>query len=282
LDDIINSSNFAENLTYYFEFMKLKIYQVDAFTDKVFAGNPAAVCPLNSWLSDELLQNIAMENYLPETAFYVNRNDRYEIRWFTPGGAEVDLCGHATLAAAFVLFNYEGHKTDVIHFRSPRSGDLLVKRNNEFLTLNFPVDSIEPVDVSDQILNCFPVNPINVFKGKTDYLFIFDNEDVIKNIQPNLPAIAQLPGRGAIVSAKGDEVDFVSRFFAPQIGIEEDPVTGSAHTTLTPYWNNILNKDEFSAIQLSKRKGYLKCRYLGDRIEISGQADLFLIGKINF
>ena len=261
--------------------MELTIYHVDAFTNKVFAGNPAAVCPLNSWLDDERLQNIAMENNLPETAFYVKRNDRYEIRWFTPGGAEVDLCGHATLAAAFVLFNYEGNKSDVIHFYSPRSGDLPVAKKNDFLTLNFPADSVEPVGISEPIINCFGIVPGNVFKGKTDYLFVFDNEEVIKNIRPNLSVIAQLPGRGAIATAKGDTCDFVSRFFAPQIGIDEDPVTGSAHTTLTPYWQRILNKNELSAIQLSKRKGYLKCRYLGDRIEISGQAKLFLVGVIN-
>ena len=261
--------------------MELTIYHIDAFTDKVFAGNPAGVCPLNSWLDDELLQNIAIENNLPETAFYVKQDDRYEIRWFTPGGAEVDLCGHATLAAAFVLFNCEGYKQDIIHFHSPRSGELTVAKNNDLLSLNFPADNIELVNITEQFINCFGRAPVNVFKGKTDYLFVFENEEIIKNIQPDLNTIAQLPARGVIVTAKGDTVDFVSRFFAPQIGINEDPVTGSAHTTLTPYWKIILNKDEFSAIQLSKRKGYLKCRYLGDRIEISGQAKLFLVGVIN-
>jgi len=261
--------------------MELTIYHVDAFTDKVFAGNPAAVCPLTEWPDDILLQNIAVELCVPETAFYVKRNDRYEIRWFTPMGVEVDLCGHATLAAAFVLFNYEGYKPDVIHFHSPRSGDLSVTKNSDFLSLNFPADTITPVNSTEEIIHCFGITPINVFKGKTDYLFVFDSEAVIKNIQPDLNTIAQLPARGVIVTAKGDTVDFVSRFFAPQIGINEDPVTGSAHTTLTPYWKNRLNKDELSAIQLSERGGYLKCRYLGDRIEISGQAKLFLLGVIN-
>ena len=262
--------------------MKIKLYHVDAFTNKVFAGNPAAVCPLNNWLQDELLQKIAMELCVPETAFYVNEKDRYEIRWFTPAGAEVDLCGHATLAAAFVLFNYEGCKQDVIHFHSPRSGELTVTKNNDLLSLNFPADIIEIVNITKQFTDCFGITPLNVFKGKTDYLFVFDCEETIKNIQPDLNVIAQLPARGVIVTAKGDTVDFVSRFFAPQIGINEDPVTGSAHTTLTPYWKNILNKNELSAIQLSKRKGYLKCHYLGDRIEISGQAELFLAGEINY
>jgi len=261
--------------------MKITIYHVDAFTDKVFAGNPAVVCPLNGWLQDEVLQKIAMELCVPETAFYVKQNDRYEIRWFTPAGAEVDLCGHATLAAAFVLFNYEGCDRDIIHFHSPRSGELTVAKNNDLLSLNFPADNIISAIITKQFIDCFGITPLNIFKGKTDYLFVFDSEEIIKNIQPDLNAIAQLPARGVIVTAKGETVDFVSRFFAPQIGINEDPVTGSAHTTLTPYWKNILNKDELSAVQLSKRKGYLKCRYLNDRIEISGQAVLFLIGEIN-
>lgn len=259
--------------------MPQKIYQVDAFTNKVFSGNPAAVCPLIKWESDELLQKIAMENNLAETAFYVKRGNEYEIRWFTPT-VEVDLCGHATLAAAFVLFNYENHKTSEIQFNSPRSGLLSVKRDGDYLTLNFPTDVFNQIVIDEELTNGFDIKPTEALKGKTDYVLVFENESQIINIKPNFNSIAKLKGRGVIITAKGNEVDFVSRFFAPQSGINEDPVTGSAHTTLTPYWSNRLNKTELSAIQLSERKGYLKCKYLNERVEISGQAKLYLIGEI--
>lgn len=259
--------------------MPQKIYQVDAFTDKVFSGNPAAVCPLTKWESDELLQKIAMENNLAETAFYVKQGNEYEIRWFTPT-VEVDLCGHATLAAAFVLFNYENHTTNEIQFNSPRSGILMVKRDGDYLTLNFPTDVFNQIAITEELTNGFDIKPIEALKGKTDYVLVFENESQIINIKPNFNSIAKLKGRGVIITAKGNEVDFVSRFFAPQSGINEDPVTGSAHTTLTPYWSKRLNKTELTAIQLSERKGYLKCKYLNERVEISGQAKLYLIGEI--
>ena len=259
--------------------MKQKIYQVDAFTDKVFAGNPAAVCPLDKWLSGELLQKIAMENNLSETAFYVKQGHKYEIRWFTPT-VEVDLCGHATLAAAFVLFNYENHTSNEINFYSPRSGNLNVSKQGNYLTLNFPTDVFEPINLFNELTIGFDIKPIEALKGKTDYLLVFENENQIKNINPNFEKISKLKGRGVIVTSKGDNVDFVSRFFAPQSGINEDPVTGSAHTTLTPYWAKKLGKNELTAIQLSERKGYLKCKYLNDRVEISGQGKLYLIGEI--
>lgn len=256
-----------------------KIYQIDAFADQVFSGNPAAVCPLDQWLNDDILQNIAMENNLAETAFYVKQDDQYQIRWFTPT-VEVDLCGHATLAAAFVLFNHENYKGDIIRFYSPRSGLLTVSKKRELLTLNFPADQFEQIQLSDEITNGFDIKPQLAFKGKTDYLLVFDKEDEIKKIVPELEAISKLKGRGVIITAKGDEVDFVSRFFAPQAGVNEDPVTGSAHTTLTPYWAKRLGKIELTAIQLSKRKGYLQCKYLNDRVEISGQGKLYLIGEL--
>jgi len=259
--------------------MKQRIYQVDAFTDKVFSGNPAAVCPLEGWLSDELLQKIAMENNLAETAFYVRQDEQYQIRWFTPK-VEVDLCGHATLAAAFVLFNYENHHSNEIHFNSQRSGMLAVSNQNDYLILNFPTDVFERVDLFEELTNGFNIKPIDALKGKTDYMLVFENENQIKKIAPNFEEISKLKGRGVIVTAKGDKVDFVSRFFAPQSGINEDPVTGSAHTTLIPYWSKKLNKNELTAIQLSERKGYLKCKYLADRVEISGKAKLYLIGEI--
>lgn len=259
--------------------MKYKIYQIDAFTDKVFAGNPAAVCPLEHWLSEDLLQKIAMENNLAETAFYVKQDKQYHIRWFTPK-VEVDLCGHATLAAAYVLFNHENYKENVIEFYSERSGRLTVTKHNEYLTLNFPKDIFKSVEITCDLKSGFDISPLEVFKGKTDYLFLFETENQVKNIKPDLANIAALGGRGVIITAKGEKVDFVSRFFAPQSGINEDPVTGSAHTTLTPFWSKKLNKTKLTAIQLSERKGFLHCELLNDRVEISGQAKLYLIGEI--
>lgn len=259
--------------------MKQKIYKLDAFTGKVFSGNPAAVCPLDGWLSDEILQKIAMENNLAETAFYVRQGDQFEIRWFTPT-VEVDLCGHATLAAAFVLFNHEHHNTNTVHFFSPRSGALPVTKEGELLTLNFPADVFHPVALSDEITACFDIRPQLAFRGKTDYLLVFEKEDEIRRVTPAFQLISKLEARGVIITSKGDKVDFVSRFFAPQSGINEDPATGSAHTTLTPYWAKQLGKNRLSAIQLSERKGYLQCNYLTDRVEISGQAKLYLIGDI--
>jgi len=259
--------------------MRQKIYQVDAFTDKVFSGNPAAVCPLEEWLSAETMQKIAAENNLAETTFYVKRNDAIEIRWFTPT-VEVDLCGHATLAAAFVLFNHEDHTSNIINFHSHRSGSLSVKKDGDYLTLNFPTDLVTAIPLNEAISKCFDRQPELVLQGRTDYLLIYDKQEDISLLQPRFDEIAKLPVRGVIVSAKGNDVDFVSRFFGPQSGINEDPVTGSAHTTLIPYWSSILNKIELTAIQLSNRKGHLRCTYLNDRVEISGQGKLYLIGEI--
>lgn len=258
---------------------KIKIFQIDAFTDKVFSGNPAAVCPLEEWLDTDILQKIAMENNLAETAFYVKQEHQFQIRWFTPS-TEVDLCGHATLAAAFVLFHLEHYKENILRFFSPRSGELTVTRNGELLTLDFPTDSLQQVSIKSEFYHCFNIKPTMVFKGKTDFLFIYEKEEDIVQIQPVFEKISELDCRGVIVSAKGTNVDFVSRFFAPQVAIPEDPVTGSAHTTLIPYWSAQLHKTEMSAIQLSERKGYLHCKYNNDRVEISGQAKLYLSGEI--
>jgi PhzF family phenazine biosynthesis protein len=259
--------------------MKQKIYQVDAFTTEVFSGNPAAVCPLEQWLSDDTMQKIAMENNLAETAFYVKKGDQYEIRWFTPA-TEVDLCGHATLATAFVLFNHENHHGDTIHFISPRSGPLSVTKKGELLTLNFPTDTLHQVPLSDELIGCCDIRPEMAFKGKTDSMLVFRNEEEIRNAIPALDRISKLQARGVIITARGDTVDFVSRFFGPQCGVDEDPVTGSAHTTLTPYWAEQLGKTELTAMQLSSRKGHLQCKYLNDRVEISGQGRLYMIGEI--
>ena len=259
--------------------MEQKIYQVDAFADRIFSGNPAAVCPLDRWLSDDILQKIAMENNLAETAFYVKEGSRYQIRWFTPE-VEVDLCGHATLASAYVLFNHEHHEGELIQFFSDRSGDLSVSRNGDLLTLNFPADTLEQIELSEQITDGFNIKPVLAFKGKTDYMLVYEKEAQIRALTAFFDNISKLKVRGIIVTAPGDEVDFVSRFFAPQVGVNEDPVTGSAHTSLTPYWSERLHKTELSAIQLSARKGYLKCTQLGDRVEISGKASLYLKGEI--
>ena len=258
--------------------MEIKLYQVDAFTDKVFAGNPAAVCPLKTWLADELLQNIALENNLAETAFYVDEKDGLRIRWFTPA-VEVDLCGHATLATAFVLFYKEGYKGDTITFNS-RSGPLTVTRKGELLTLNFPADLINEVALTPELTSGFNIAPVKALKGKTDYLLVFENEKQVKSLTPDFRQVAKVKARGIIVTAKGDNVDFVSRFFGPQAGIDEDPVTGSAHTTLTPYWAGVLKKNRLSAVQCSPRGGKLACELKGDRVEISGNGKLFMQGTI--
>ena len=257
----------------------MKLYQIDAFSKTVFSGNPAAVCPLKEWLTDEIMQKIAAENNLAETVFYVKKDTKYEIRWFTPT-IEVDLCGHATLAAAFVLFNFENYNEELINFYSPRSGDLTVTKEGDLLSLNFPADVFETVELTNQMLDAFDCKPKKAFKGKTDYMFLFENEEEILNLKPNFDKIIKLNVRGVIVTAQGNTSDFVSRFFGPQSGINEDPVTGSAHTTLIPFWAKELNKNKLSAIQLSERKGYLECELLGNRVRISGYAKCYLIGDL--
>jgi len=259
--------------------MTQKIYQVDAFTDKIFSGNPAAVCPLEEWLSDEVMQHIAAENNLAETAFYVEQIDGYHIRWFTPT-TEVDLCGHATLASAYVVFRYGNPEGDAISFHTQRSGTLTVTRKENLLTLNFPADEIDPTELTDELCAGFNLTPRLAYKGKTDYLLVYDSENEIKNLIPDFNLISKVNARGIIVTAKGDTTDFVSRFFGPQVGVNEDPVTGSAHTTLIPYWSNQLGKLTLTAMQLSARKGFLQCAYLQDRVEISGQCKLYLTGEI--
>lgn len=259
--------------------MKLRLYQIDAFTNKLFSGNPAAVCPLPQWLPDETLQCIAAENNLAETAFFVKDKNRYHIRWFTPT-VEVDLCGHATLAAAKVLYDFENYQENEIEFFSERSGILKVSRNGELYTLDFPADKYERVELSPQMIACFNSQPFEAYRGKTDLMLVFNTEDEIKRIVPDFNAMMKIKTRGMIITAPGTESDFVSRFFAPQSGINEDPVTGSAHTTLTPYWAQKTGKSELTAIQLSARKGFLACTYLGDRVRISGQGVTYLQGEI--
>jgi PhzF family phenazine biosynthesis protein len=258
----------------------IKIYQLDAFTDKLFSGNSAAVCMLDMWISDELMQSIANENNLAETSFVVPTGQDFEIRWFTPT-VEVDLCGHATLASAFVLFNIHNYPCSLIKFHSPRSGLLTVEKNGDMFFLDFPTDKLEALTEEKNLIErCIGIKPLELYKGKTDYIAIIDNEDLLQNLQPDLLEISKLKARGLIVTAQGNNVDFVSRFFAPQSGINEDPVTGSAHTSLLPLWSKKLGKNRLNAIQLSKRGGQLVCEYKNDRCLIGGKARLYLTGEL--
>jgi len=259
--------------------MKLKLYQIDAFTDKVFSGNPAAVCLLDKWIDVEAMQAIASENNLAETAFVIPWENHYAIRWFTPE-VEVDLCGHATLAAAFVLFKYYNPQTSLIKFETEKSGILTVKKSGQNLEMDFPADHLKKVAPPNDLVNALRAKPIDAYQGKTDYLLIYNSQYEIEKISPDFSLLKDVECRGVIVSSRGEEVDFVSRFFAPQVGINEDPVTGSAHTSLTPYWANKLNKTVMTAQQLSARKGELTCEWIGDRVKIIGKAVSYLVGEI--
>ncbi len=260
--------------------MRLKIFQVDAFTNRLFAGNPAAVCPLKNWLPEEVLQNIAAENNLSETAFFVKTETEFDLRWFTPT-MEVDLCGHATLASAHVLFQHLNFEKEEIVFYS-KSGKLSVTKKGDFYSLNFPTDKLQKVETPKPISEAFQIEVEECLLGREDYLVIVKDQSGVENLRPNFHILTQLKGRGTIVSAPGKEVDFVSRCFFPNAGIDEDPVTGSAHTTLTPYWAQRLDKEELIAKQISKRGGDLKCKLLGERVTISGQAVTYLTGEIKF
>ena len=259
--------------------MKIPIYQVDAFTDTLFGGNPAAICPLEDWATDEEMQKIAMENNLAETAFVVKDGEDYQIRWFTPT-VEVKLCGHATLAAAHVLFNSGTINGNELIFHS-KSGPLKVTRNGELLTLDFPATPAEPVNNPPQgIFEGLGIDHVPVFKSVFDYMVVLPSQKMIEALQPDFKTLAQLDARGLITTAPGDEADFVSRCFFPQSGIDEDPVTGSAHTAMVPYWSAQLGKIKMKAIQLSKRRGYLDCELAGDRVLMSGKAVTYLTGEI--
>ncbi|MDB4582553.1 PhzF family phenazine biosynthesis protein [Draconibacterium sp.] len=259
--------------------MNLTIYQVDAFAEKMFEGNPAAVIPLKSWLPDSVMQNIALENNLSETAFFIPLENGYHIRWFTPG-SEVDLCGHATLATAHVLYQHLNYSDDEILFES-RSGILKVKKDNGLLILNFPSSLVKEIKIPENLKDAFLIQPTKCFSGRDDLMLLFDNEENICNLQPDFQKIIKSKARGIIVTAKSKKYDFVSRFFAPAVGVNEDPVTGSAHTMLIPYWAEKLKKTQLSARQVSARGGNLYCKYLGERVEIGGKAVTYLVGEIS-
>ncbi|TNE80492.1 MAG: PhzF family phenazine biosynthesis protein [Gammaproteobacteria bacterium] len=261
--------------------MMLPLYQVDAFCDQLFSGNPAAVCPLNDWLPDDTLQAIAAENNLAETAFFVAINpaqNHYQLRWFTPT-LEVDLCGHATLASAFVLFELLGAAGSSIRFDS-RSGPLLVSKTEKGLTLDFPLMKTSPVDIPPAIMTALGQEPLEAQHG-VDLLLLFASQKEVMALSPDFSQLAQQPYRGIIATAEGDDCDFVSRFFAPACGINEDPVTGSAHCALTPYWSEKLGKKTLSARQLSPRGGQLTCQLSDNRVFLSGKAVCYLSGHIH-
>jgi PhzF family phenazine biosynthesis protein len=258
--------------------MEIPIYIVDAFTETMFKGNPAAVCPLLEWLDDDLLQSIACENNLSETAFFVKQGEIYELRWFTPQ-VEVDLCGHATLASAHVIFKHLDYKNSQIVFET-KSGQLIVKRNKELYLMNFPALSATLVKSPKILEQCLGEKPIEVLMGSWFYLGVFENDEKIKRIEPDFDLMKELE-KDVIITAIGrDGKDFVSRCFAPNVGIPEDPVTGSAHCALAPFWAAKLGKTKFNAQQLSKRGGELYCEYIGDRVIIGGKAITFSHGKI--
>jgi PhzF family phenazine biosynthesis protein len=257
--------------------MKQKIYQIDAFATKTFEGNPAMVCPLDSWLSDETMQQIAEENNLSETAFFVKEDEVYNLHWFTPT-SEVDMCGHATLASAYVLFECMDYDEETIRFAT-KSGELKVWKEQNRYVMDFPIQAIEPCDISEQIENAFGIKPFTTF-ASMDYIVVFENEEDVVNAKPNLALLKALDLRGVCITSKNKKYDFVTRFFAPKYGIDEDPVTGSAFTQLVSYWAEELGKDVFHAKQISARGGEVHCVVKEDRVEMSGEAVKYLEGWI--
>jgi len=259
--------------------MKRPLYVVDAFTDKLFGGNPAAVCPLDHWLSDNIMQSLAAENNLAETVFFVKNDNHYDIRWFTPA-IEVKLCGHATLASAHIMFTELGYADDEIIFDS-LSGILKVKRVEDGkIQLDFPANPPEPLDkIPYGMFEGLGIQNAEVFKTSFDFMVVLPSQQDVEALSPDFKTLAKVGGRGVITTAKGDEADFISRCFYPQSGIDEDPVTGSAHTITVPYWAKCLRKTKLKAIQLSKRRGYLDCELNDDRVLMSGNAVTYMKGE---
>lgn len=258
--------------------MELSIYQIDAFASELFKGNPAAVCPLENWLPDELMQKIAGENNLSETAFFVPNENGFHIRWFTPT-SEVDLCGHATLASAFVIFNILGYNQNIIEFES-KSGLLKVIKDDDNLILDFPAQPPTPCDTPQEIINALNITPIECLQSE-DLIVVLNDESDVQIVEPDFEELKKLGLRGVIITAQSKKYDFVARCFFPGLGIQEDPVTGSAYTQLAPYWATKLGKDLFNVKQLSSRGGELICELYKDRVLISGKAVKYMEGKIN-
>jgi PhzF family phenazine biosynthesis protein len=252
------------------------IYIVDAFTSSLFGGNPAAVCPLDEWLPDYLMQKLAAENNLSETAFFVKEGKEFQIRWFTPE-FEIDLCGHATLASAYVIFNHLNHASDVIRFNC-NSGVLVVHKKDDKIELDFPSRMPEKTNTPEELLQGVNIAPSKVLKAR-DYFLVYDDEKYVRQIVPNFTFLNQLDCIGIIITAPGREADFVSRFFVPNSVIGEDPVTGSAHCSLIPYWAKELDKTVLTARQVSAREGHLLCEDKGDRVTMAGNAVLYMKGE---
>lgn len=260
--------------------MNLQIFQVDAFTRKALSGNPAAVCPLSEWLADEMMLKIAAENNLSETAFFVRKEDFYEIRWFTPT-IEVNLCGHATLATAFVIFNCLNLENGVINFYSSRSGNLSVEKQGDVLVLDFPRYGVSEIEIDENLVCAVGKRPRQTWETQGNMvMMLFENESDIAEIAPDMSALRKIPFDEVIVTAKGEIADFVSRMFAPRIGIAEDPVTGAIHCSLIPFWSERLGKETLYARQISARGGELFCELNGERVKIGGNAALYLKGEI--
>jgi len=257
--------------------MRITQYQVDAFATRVFEGNPAAVCLLEKWPEEALLQSIAAENNLSETAFLVGAGARYQLRWFTPV-AEVPLCGHATLAAAHVLFCHEGSEKRALHFAT-LSGELMVTREGAGYRMDFPAQVPAPCPLPEALEAGLGRRPLELYAAE-DYLAVLESEEEVRTLAPNFERLCELDLRGVIVTAPGREVDFVSRFFAPKLRIPEDPVTGSAHCALAPYWAKRLKKEILQAVQLSRRAGRVDCEVQGDRVVLSGTAVTFMKAEI--
>jgi len=259
--------------------MTIPIYQADAFTDTLYGGNPAAVCPLTEWLPDETMQKIAAENNLAETAFFVATEKGYLLRWFTPE-FEIDLCGHATLATAHILFTQLGYAQPTIYFETKKAGVLTVTKNGDKYTLDFPSRPPAPNVVPAGLLDALGMKkPVEFLKSR-DYVLVYKTEEEIVNCKPDFNLLAKFDVVGIIITSPGKDVDFVSRFFAPSAGIPEDPVTGSAHCNLIPYWADKLGKNVLHAYQLSARKGELWCELKGDRVLMSGKSVTYLKGEI--
>lgn len=258
--------------------MELEVYQVDAFAEGVFSGNPASVVPLFEWLSDELLQNIAAENNQTETAFFVRKGEYFELRWFTPE-AEVNLCGHATLASAHVLYEYLDYTDPVVVFET-KSGRLFVDREGPWYSMDFPAWGVREIQVTERVTKALGAVPAALYMGERDMMAVFENEQQIRALTPDYRLVSQLDGMCMICTAPGLDYDFVSRTFVPEAGIAEDPVTGSAHCTLVPFWAERLGKTELKAYQASKRGGVLECQPQGDRVKIAGKAVTYMKGTI--
>jgi PhzF family phenazine biosynthesis protein len=259
--------------------MTIPIYQADAFTSQLFGGNPAAICPLTEWLPDEAMQKIAIENNLAETAFFVKKDNGYFLRWFTPE-YEIDLCGHATLASAHILFTQLGYKGDTINFDTVKAGILTVKKDGDKYQMDFPSRPPIRIETPNGLIEALGgKKPVGVYRSR-DYFLEYKTEEDIADMSPDFFALSKMDTVGVIVTAPGKNVDFVSRFFAPGAGIAEDPVTGSAHCNLIPYWAKKLRKNKLHALQISPRKGELWCELKGERVLMSGNAVTYLKGEI--